>query len=55
MLAAAASALLGLRAEVKTQFGIILVWAGAYALLFVAVERRARGLVPTPRAFGQEQ
>ena len=48
MLAAAASALLALNWEAQIQFGIILVWAVAYALLFLAIERHAR-------ASGQEQ
>ena len=42
MLAAAASALLALGSGAQVRFGIILVWAGAYALLFLAIERRAR-------------
>ena len=41
MLAAAASALLARRAGGPVQLGIILVWAAAYALLFLAIERRA--------------
>ena len=42
MLVAAASALLALGSGAQARFGIILVWAGAYALLFLAIERRAR-------------
>ena len=42
MLAAAASALLARQSGGQVQFGIILVWAAAYSLLFLAVERRAR-------------
>ena len=42
MAAAAASALAGEAAGRTGLFGIILVWAAAYALLFLAIERRAR-------------
>jgi UDP-GlcNAc:undecaprenyl-phosphate GlcNAc-1-phosphate transferase len=42
MLAVGLSALLGLGSGPQVRFGIILVWAGAYALLFLAIERRAR-------------
>jgi UDP-GlcNAc:undecaprenyl-phosphate GlcNAc-1-phosphate transferase len=42
MLAVAASALLALGSGAQVRFGIILVWSGAYALLFLAIERRAR-------------
>ena len=42
MLAAAASALLARQSGGQVQFGIILVWAAAYSLLFLAIERRAR-------------
>jgi UDP-GlcNAc:undecaprenyl-phosphate/decaprenyl-phosphate GlcNAc-1-phosphate transferase len=42
MAAAAASALLGRWAEPAVGFGIILFWAAAYALLFIAIGRRAR-------------
>lgn len=41
MVAAAASALLARASGPKVQFGIILVWAAAYGLLFIAIERRA--------------
>jgi UDP-N-acetylmuramyl pentapeptide phosphotransferase/UDP-N-acetylglucosamine-1-phosphate transferase len=40
--AAAASALLGLHSGAHVRLGIILVWAALYALLFLAIERRAR-------------
>ena len=42
MVLAAASALLALRSGGPIQLGIILVWAAAFALLFLAIERRAR-------------
>jgi UDP-GlcNAc:undecaprenyl-phosphate GlcNAc-1-phosphate transferase len=42
MIAAAASALAARGGGAALQFGIILVWAAAYPLLFIAIERRAR-------------
>jgi UDP-GlcNAc:undecaprenyl-phosphate/decaprenyl-phosphate GlcNAc-1-phosphate transferase len=42
MAAAAASALAGASADRTGLFGIILVWAAFYALLFIAIERRTR-------------
>lgn len=42
MALAAASALVAEAAGEATRFGIILVWAAAYALLFIAIERRVR-------------
>jgi UDP-GlcNAc:undecaprenyl-phosphate/decaprenyl-phosphate GlcNAc-1-phosphate transferase len=42
MAAAAASALAGRTAEPPVGFGIILVWAAAYLLLFIAIARRTR-------------
>ncbi|HEX7403192.1 MAG TPA: hypothetical protein VF287_04185 [Usitatibacter sp.] len=42
MAAAAASALVGRTAEPLVGFGIILLWAAAYALLFIAIGRRTR-------------
>jgi UDP-GlcNAc:undecaprenyl-phosphate/decaprenyl-phosphate GlcNAc-1-phosphate transferase len=42
MAAAAASALLGRAAEPAVGFGIILLWAAGYALLFIAIGRRTR-------------
>jgi len=42
MIAAAASALLATTLGRAGRFGIILVWAVLYALLFIAIERRAR-------------
>jgi UDP-GlcNAc:undecaprenyl-phosphate GlcNAc-1-phosphate transferase len=42
MAAAAASALVGRTAEPLVGFGIILFWAAAYALLFIAIGRRTR-------------
>ncbi len=55
MLAAGLSALLALGSGGQVRFGIILVWAGAYALLFLAIERRARDLSLTARAFDQQE
>ena len=40
--AAAVSALLALASDAPVRLGIILVWAAGYALLFLAIERRAR-------------
>jgi UDP-GlcNAc:undecaprenyl-phosphate GlcNAc-1-phosphate transferase len=42
MAAAAASALIGRAAKPAVGFGIILFWAGAYAVLFIAIGRRTR-------------
>ena len=42
MAAAAASALVGRTAEAPVGFGIILFWAAAYLLLFIAIGRRTR-------------
>ena len=42
MALAAASALVAGAAGETARFGIILVWAAAYALLFIAIERRVR-------------
>jgi UDP-GlcNAc:undecaprenyl-phosphate GlcNAc-1-phosphate transferase len=55
MLAAGVSALLALRSGAQVRFGIILVWAGAYALLFLAIERRARDLSLTAHVFDQQE
>ena len=42
MALAAASALVAAAADETARFGIILVWAAAYALAFIAIDRRAR-------------
>jgi len=42
MIGAAASALVGLGSGAHVRLGIILVWAAGLALLFLAIERRAR-------------
>ena len=56
MLAAAASALLARGSGERIQFGIILVWAVAYALAFIAIDRRARTTrSSTPLAKDQQQ
>jgi UDP-GlcNAc:undecaprenyl-phosphate GlcNAc-1-phosphate transferase len=44
MAAAAASALAAGTAGESLRFGIILVWAALYALLFIAIERRVRSV-----------